>query len=240
MEPGLSAPPRAAVTIEDEADMLMPLHTHTPRTPGGSGVSRLGTPTSPFAGLPPAQTPRLQLVLDIDNTMLCAAEAPAASEARPPENVFSFTLCKHSSGATSRYNVRLRDGLHAFLRALQDFADVHIYTMGAKSYIREVLNAIDPDIELIKGRVLCREDGMTETFIKSLTHLQSDTEARAAPCSRPAATLPGRDSASPARAPAFAGSKALSLSLLRRWRHTLWWTTGPTCGTKSRSPSSSR
>jgi len=123
-----------------------------------------------------AQVPRMQLVLDIDQTLLHASEAPAGSEAQPADGVHSFMLPRPNGGMMSRYHVRTRHGLHSFLRELEAFADVHIYTMASKSYVREVLDAIDPDIKLIAGRVFCREDGQPDTFLKSLTHLQSNTD----------------------------------------------------------------
>jgi len=122
------------------------------------------------------------VVLDIDQTLLHSVEAPAGSEAQPPEGVHSFLLAKPNNGGSSRYHVRTRHGLHSFLRELQEFADVHIYTMGSRSYTREVLNAIDPDIKLVAGRVFCREDGQPDNFLKSLTHLHSDVAVRG-PCS---------------------------------------------------------
>jgi RNA polymerase II subunit A-like phosphatase len=118
------------------------------------------------------------VVLDIDNTLLHSTEAPAGVEAQPAGGVHSFLLAKPHHGGTSRYHVRTRHGLHSFLRELQDFADVHIYTMGSKSYTREVLDAIDPHIKLVAGRVFCREDGRPDNFHKSLTHLQSSTAVR--------------------------------------------------------------
>jgi hypothetical protein len=53
--------------------------------------------------------------------------------------------------------------------------------MAWKSYTRLVLNAIDPHNRLVAGRVFCREDGRPETFLKSLTHLQSDMAVRRPP-----------------------------------------------------------
>jgi len=41
-----------------------------------------------------------------------------------------------------------------------------------------VLDAIDPQYELIAGRILCRADGQEETFTKSLEHLFKTPEER--------------------------------------------------------------
>ena len=47
---------------------------------------------------------------------------------------------------------------------------VHVYTMGSRSYAQQVVNIIDPDQRLIFGRVLTRKDG-EESFIKGLAHI---------------------------------------------------------------------
>lgn len=152
--------------------------TSRPSSANCSQDSGMGSPLLSSGASPRAEALRLQLVLDIDQTLLHAAEAPTGSEAQPPDGVHSFLLPKVNGAGTSRYHVRTRHGLHSFLRELKEFADVHIYTMASKSYTREVLNAIDPEIKLVAGRVFCREDGQPDSFLKSLTHLQSDKAVR--------------------------------------------------------------
>ena len=49
-------------------------------------------------------------------------------------------------------------------------AQVHVYTMGSRSYAQQVVNIIDPDQRLIFGRIMTRKDG-EESFIKGLAHI---------------------------------------------------------------------
>lgn len=67
--------------------------------------------------------------------------------------------------------MKTRDGLHAFLQQVGRLARVHVYTMGSRSYTRQVLDAIDPTVTIFSSKVLCREDGEDDVFAKSLTHL---------------------------------------------------------------------
>ena len=47
---------------------------------------------------------------------------------------------------------------------------LHVYTMGSRSYAQQVVNIIDPDQRLIFGRIMTRKDG-EESFIKGLAHI---------------------------------------------------------------------
>lgn len=91
---------------------------------------------------------RLHLVLDLDHTLLHTTAVPLST--RIPSELVAFQLEGVRPG---RYAVRLRDGLHAFLTQVSELAELHVYTMGARSYTREVLNIIDPKIQIFKAKV---------------------------------------------------------------------------------------
>ena len=127
----------------------------------------------------------LQIVLDLDHTLLQAAMAPAVGtstqHARPVHKFLLQASEDKPTRSVVRYVLGLRDGLHEFLKELRQLATVHVYTMGSKSYATEVIGIIDPTKELIVGRVLCRRDSAPEAFVKSLTHLfPEDEETRRA------------------------------------------------------------
>lgn len=88
---------------------------------------------------------KLELVLDLDHTCVHATEVHGegclATAHAPGTHEFYLSGV---SGQPSRYKLRLRDGLGAFLREVVKIAHVHVYTMGSMSYTREVLNLIDP------------------------------------------------------------------------------------------------
>ena len=127
----------------------------------------------------------LQIVLDLDHTLLQAAMAPAVGtstqHARPVHKFMLQASDDKPNRSVVRYVLGLRDGLHEFLKEICQLATVHVYTMGSKSYATEVIGIIDPTKELIVGRVLCRRDSAPEAFVKSLTHLfPVNAEARRA------------------------------------------------------------
>ena len=124
---------------------------------------------------------RLQVVLDLDHTLLQAAVVPeGGSSSHHARHLHTFTLrgSVDKPRTDTRYLLGLRDGLNEFLQQVEKLATVHVYTMGSKSYATEVVAIIDPTKELIKGRVLCRMDSAPDAFTKSLSHLFPDEERR--------------------------------------------------------------
>ena len=49
---------------------------------------------------------------------------------------------------------KLRPGVHAFLEAAHARFDLHVYTMGDKSYAAEMARLLDPTGRLFQGRVI--------------------------------------------------------------------------------------
>lgn len=117
---------------------------------------------------------RLELVLDLDHTLVHACELGHSAHARldASEAARSFSLRKHPSAPEMRYKLCLRDGVHAFLREVRTFCVVHVYTMGSQSYTRQVLTFIDPASSAIDGDILCRKDDDEQAFEKSLYHFE--------------------------------------------------------------------
>jgi FCP1-like phosphatase family protein len=59
---------------------------------------------------------------------------------------------------TSLYYIKLRPGLHEFLRTIADRFELHIYTMGSRPYADTVASIIDSDERLFQGRITSRDD----------------------------------------------------------------------------------
>ena len=129
---------------------------------------------------------RLELVLDLDHTLVHAVELTSASEleARPPAGVHTFPLHRvnpHGPGVfQTNYKLRVRDGVRAFLREVRRFCTVHVYTMGSQSYAKQVIGLIDPHETDIDGTILCRRDDDDELFTKSISHLIPGEDVEAA------------------------------------------------------------
>lgn len=58
------------------------------------------------------------------------------------------------------YFIKIRPGTREALSKLSDLFEMHVYTMGSRSYARSVVKIIDPDGALFYDRVLSREDGI--------------------------------------------------------------------------------
>ncbi|KAL1521084.1 hypothetical protein AB1Y20_022638 [Prymnesium parvum] len=114
---------------------------------------------------PPEGGFRLDLVLDLDHTLVHATEWSHASASTGAQRFFL------EGPRRGHYLLRARDGLRAFLEEARQIANLYIYTMGSRSYTRQVLSLIDPNKEVFTEKVLCREDGQEEIFPKSLAHV---------------------------------------------------------------------
>ncbi|EJU00119.1 hypothetical protein DACRYDRAFT_81791 [Dacryopinax primogenitus] len=68
------------------------------------------------------------------------------------------------------YYIKPRPGLHAFLSRLSELYEMHVYTMGTRSYASQVVRLIDPLGNLFGSRVLSRDESGSLTF-KNLTRL---------------------------------------------------------------------
>lgn len=167
------APPAASpAALLEKANSLLPLH------PAADSAEAVAARSGRMEMLEPGQIDiatqsdgrvRFDLVLDLDHTLVHATEVPIS--AAMPSGIQSFAL---EGTRTGRYAMRLRDGLHAFLAEVRQIAKLHVYTMGSRSYTRQVLDAIDPSVQIFTEQVLCREDGQEEIFQKSLSHLTAD------------------------------------------------------------------
>ena len=152
-----------------------------------SAVSGSGGSVSDHSSVSrPLRAPgHLELVLDLDHTLVHAVELASASEieAKPPPGVHTFPLRRvHPSMPgqlfETHYKLRLRDGVRAFLRETRRFCTIHVYTMGSESYAKQVISLIDPH-NTFDGTILCRRDDDDELFTKSMQHLIPGEDAEA-------------------------------------------------------------
>lgn len=59
---------------------------------------------------------------------------------------------------TMEYVVKLRPGLHQFLKSLREQYDLFIYTHGTRIYAEAIAEIIDPDDTLFRHRIVARTD----------------------------------------------------------------------------------
>lgn len=56
------------------------------------------------------------------------------------------------------YYIKFRPGLQSFLERLEKLFELHVYTMGSRSYASEIMKKIDPDRRFFGDRIISRED----------------------------------------------------------------------------------
>lgn len=75
-----------------------------------------------------------------------------------------------------------RPGLHDFLEQLKDKYEMHVYTMGTRSYALKVCKAIDPTGVIFNERILTRDESGSKLYIlasKTTKHLTRNTTHQA-------------------------------------------------------------
>ena len=99
---------------------------------------------------------KLSLVVDLDQTVLHATIDPhvaCLTEGRP--DIFRISLPESPSQI---YFIKLRPNLQAFLRRISELFELHVYTMGSRSYAEAVVKLFDQDKRLFYDRILSRDD----------------------------------------------------------------------------------
>ena len=120
---------------------------------------------------------RLSLVVDLDQTIIHASVEPTIGEWQSdPSNpnfqalqdVQAFQL--HDDKPNTWYYIKPRPGLKSFLSGLSELYEMHIYTMGTRSYAENVAKIIDPDGKVFGDRIVTRTESGSDKE-KSLKRL---------------------------------------------------------------------
>ncbi|PIA96087.1 RNA polymerase II subunit A C-terminal domain phosphatase [Cercospora beticola] len=120
---------------------------------------------------------RLSLVVDLDQTIIHASVEPTIGEwQNDPSNpnyealrdVQAFQL--HDDKPNTWYYIKPRPGLKDFLDRLSEIYEMHIYTMGTRSYAENVAKIIDPDRKIFGDRIVTRNESGSQTakYLKRL------------------------------------------------------------------------
>ncbi|KAI8334049.1 HAD-like domain-containing protein [Blakeslea trispora] len=115
---------------------------------------------------------KLSLIVDLDQTVLHATWEPNIAnwvdEQRTKEHrdqvkdLRTFSL----DGSMNKYTIKLRPGLDAFLKTMSKYYEMHVYTMGTRSYATAVAKEIDPDGSLFQDRILTRDENKDKSTTK--------------------------------------------------------------------------
>jgi RNA polymerase II subunit A C-terminal domain phosphatase len=123
---------------------------------------------------------RLSLVVDLDQTVIQATVDPTVGEwQQDPSNpnyeavkdVQKFELKDNGPGGRSTwYYIKLRPGLHDFLKTISQHYELHIYTMATRQYATEIARLIDKDGKFFGERILSRDENGS-LHVKSLKRI---------------------------------------------------------------------
>ncbi|TIA91623.1 hypothetical protein E3P99_01036 [Wallemia hederae] len=147
-------------------------------------AERLGTRTKHAL----LKSSKLSLIVDLDQTVIHATvdptvnnwlEDPSLVYEGAMEGVHKFKLGDfgavdhHEFG--SWYFVKFRPGLMDFLEDMNRIYEMHVYTMGTKSYASAICQLIDPDGKYFSDRILSRDDSGSFTSKSLLRLFPTDT-----------------------------------------------------------------
>lgn len=102
------------------------------------------------------QAGKLSLVVDLDQTVLHATIDPAVEALAATRNDIHRIVLPETPDQP--YFIKLRPHLHVFLESIATLFELHVYTMGSRSYAQAVVRIFDPTGVLFYDRVLSRED----------------------------------------------------------------------------------
>ncbi|KAI8370139.1 HAD-like domain-containing protein [Choanephora cucurbitarum] len=112
---------------------------------------------------------KLSLIVDLDQTVLHATWEPNIANwvdeqktKNPVKDLRTFSL----DGSMNKYTIKLRPGLDAFLKEMSKYYEMHVYTMGTRSYANAVAKEIDPDGSLFQDRILTRDENKDKSTTK--------------------------------------------------------------------------
>lgn len=116
------------------------------------------------------QQRKLSLVVDLDQTIIHACIDPTIGEWQNDESnpnfgalrdVKRFQLEEGHAGGVARgcyYYIKMRPGLREFLSAIAELYELHVYTMGTRTYATNIAKIVDPEQRLFGNRVISRDE----------------------------------------------------------------------------------
>jgi len=101
----------------------------------------------------------LLLVLDIDHTLVhCTKDDRAECVMNDPAMKNETFKMYFEETGDKPYYLKLRPFIKPFLETLSQFFHLAVYTMGGKTYAKQVMKIIDPNNSILKKRLVCRDD----------------------------------------------------------------------------------
>lgn len=123
---------------------------------------------------------KLSLILDLDQTLIHATVDVKVRKMLDDSQSKMNDICTFClPGSAMEYHIKLRyylnfitsrPGTREFLKEMDKKYEMHIYTMGTRSYAVEIAKILDPDQSLFKERILSRDESGSFS-VKSIKRL---------------------------------------------------------------------
>jgi RNA polymerase II subunit A-like phosphatase len=110
---------------------------------------------------------KLSLVVDLDQTVLHATVDPHLErwiqDPNSPEALRDVKPLQLSDSPFTYY-IKFRPGWKNFFDQAAHLFELHIYTMGSRSYANEIVKLIDPDRVYFSDRIISRDENSKYTY----------------------------------------------------------------------------
>ena len=126
---------------------------------------------------------KLSLVVDLDQTVLHATVDPHLERwIQDPSSPEALKDVKplHLADSPFTYYIKFRPGWKKFFDEAAQLFELHIYTMGSRSYANEIVKLIDPDRNYFSDRIISRDENGNSAFFESISSITSRGQQKAA------------------------------------------------------------
>ena len=113
--------------------------------------------------------PKLEVILDLDSTLL---EAIQEEQLRVPAPAEAQKIHFDIGSKKYTYYILLRPGIFEFLTNLTQFCRAWIYTSGARQYTLEAMRVLDPSSAFFSDRILAADSYSANSMKKSTAMIQ--------------------------------------------------------------------
>ncbi|PQE26425.1 FCP1-like phosphatase protein [Rutstroemia sp. NJR-2017a BBW] len=119
---------------------------------------------------------KLSLVVDLDQTIIHACIEPTVGEWQRDPNSPNYEAVKDvrsfqlKDDSNYWYYIKMRPGLIEFLEKVSEMYELHVYTMGTRTYAINIAKIVDPKKKLFGDRIISRDENGNVTA-KSLARL---------------------------------------------------------------------
>lgn len=129
---------------------------------------------------------KLLLVLDLDHTVIHATVDSKVKNLVHKDafrdSLFEIKLPGSGNAGSQSHFVKLRPYAREFIKSLNEFFQIQVFTWGLRHYAEQVVRILDPEDEIIKSRIVSRDDVFDPSDPSGHRELQQKELSRLFPC----------------------------------------------------------